>query len=366
MLIVAFFIYLLGVIVQSRLEHSVHNLISNVMQRIPLIGYVYDMAKRLIAIVERKDDGSFKGMRPVWCFFGGEGGAAVLALLPSTDTVMLDGEAYHVVLVPSAPVPVGGALVYVPVKWVKPADVGIDGLMSLYVAMGVTTRQPGIPPTVIKPPPVVIRPHRAGRAAASARQAAIGRTGERRRIRGIIGLQAAQDRCAERKPMTTIARRSAPCWPARPVRPRTAQAQTFPNRPIRVLVTIPPGGAPDISARHAGAAPERNARLVGGDREPSRRQRQHRRRAVAKSTPDGYTLLLHADFGVTINPHVYAKLPFDALKDLLPVTSVATNQFMLSLNPQVPAKTSRSSSNTRATPSRRCPMPPAATAASIS
>ena len=151
-LIVALCIYLLGLMVQSRLQHSVHNIIGNVMQRIPLIGYVYDMAKRLIAIVERKDDGDFKGMRPVWCFFGGEGGAAVLALLPSTDTVMLHGEAYHVVLVPSAPVPVGGALVYVPVKWVKPADIGIEGLMSLYVSMGVTARQPGIAPTVIKPP----------------------------------------------------------------------------------------------------------------------------------------------------------------------------------------------------------------------
>jgi uncharacterized membrane protein len=154
-LIVAFFIYVLGVITETRLEHSVHNIIGNVMQRIPLIGYIYDMAKRLIAIIERKDDGSFKGMRPVWCFFGGDGGAAVLALLPSSEIVMLNGESYHVVLVPSAPVPVGGALVYVPTKWVKPADIGIDGLMSIYVAMGVAARQPGVAPAPIKPPPII-------------------------------------------------------------------------------------------------------------------------------------------------------------------------------------------------------------------
>jgi tripartite-type tricarboxylate transporter receptor subunit TctC len=61
--------------------------------------------------------------------------------------------------------------------------------------------------------------------------------------------------------------------------------------------------------------------------------------AVAKSTPDGYTLLLLADSGATINPHVYSNMPFDPLKDLVPVSSVATNQFMLSLNPQVPANT---------------------------
>jgi uncharacterized membrane protein len=154
-LIVAFLIYVLGVIAESQLQHSVQNIISNVMQRIPLIGYIYDMAKRLIAIVERKDDGGLKGMRPVWCFFGGEGGAAVLGLLPSPDIVTLSGEPHHVVLIPSAPVPLGGALVYVPAKWVKPADIGIDGLMSIYVAMGVTPRQPGIVPTVIMPPPVV-------------------------------------------------------------------------------------------------------------------------------------------------------------------------------------------------------------------
>jgi uncharacterized membrane protein len=70
--------------------------------------------------------------------------------------VTLNGELYHVVLVPSAPVPVGGALVYVPVKWVKPADIGIEGLMSIYVAMGVAPKQPGIPSGAIKPPPVVV------------------------------------------------------------------------------------------------------------------------------------------------------------------------------------------------------------------
>ena len=138
LLIVAFCIYVLGVIVESRLQHGFHRIVGTVMQRIPLIGNVYDLIKRLIAIIDRKDDGTFKGMRPVWCFFGGDGGAATLALLPSSDTIMLGGEPYHVVLVPSAPVPIGGALVYVPAAWVKPADVGIEGLMSIYVSMGVS------------------------------------------------------------------------------------------------------------------------------------------------------------------------------------------------------------------------------------
>lgn len=138
LLIVAFCIYVLGVIVESRLQTGFHRAVETVMQRIPLIGTVYDLIKRLIAMLERRDDGTFKGMQPVWCFFGGDGGAATLALLPSSETITLGGEAYHVVLVPSAPVPIGGCLVYVPAAWVRPANVGIDGLMSIYVSMGVS------------------------------------------------------------------------------------------------------------------------------------------------------------------------------------------------------------------------------------
>ena len=54
---------------------------------------------------------------------------------------MIGEQQYHVVLVPSAPVPVGGCLVYVPVEWVRPADFGVEALMSIYVSMGVTTPQ---------------------------------------------------------------------------------------------------------------------------------------------------------------------------------------------------------------------------------
>jgi len=60
---------------------------------------------------------------------------------------------------------------------------------------------------------------------------------------------------------------------------------------------------------------------------------------VAKAAPDGYTLLSGADSGIVINPHVYGKLGFDPLKDLMPIASIATNQFILAINPKVPART---------------------------
>jgi tripartite-type tricarboxylate transporter receptor subunit TctC len=119
--------------------------------------------------------------------------------------------------------------------------------------------------------------------------------------------------------------------------PAEAQAP-YPSRPIRLIVTIPPGGAPDISAR---LVAQYLADTLGWSIVIENRTGANGNigaAEVVKAQPDGYTLLLHADSGVTINPHVYAKLAFDPLKDLLPVSSIATNMFMLSINPEVPAK----------------------------
>ena len=134
-------IYLLGLAVESRLESRVRYLIDSLMQRIPFVGNLYDVTKRFVAIMDRKDQEGLKSMSPVWCFFGGDGGAAVLGLLPMPKPILIGGERYHVILVPSAPVPVGGALIYVPAAWVRPANIGVETLMSIYVSMGVTSPQ---------------------------------------------------------------------------------------------------------------------------------------------------------------------------------------------------------------------------------
>lgn len=132
-------IYLLGLAVESRLESRIRTLIDALMQRIPFVGNLYDVSKRFVAIMDRRDQDGLKSMSPVWCFFGGDGGAGVLGLLPMPKPIMIGGEPYHVVLVPSAPVPVGGALIYVPEAWVKPASIGVEALMSIYVSMGVAS-----------------------------------------------------------------------------------------------------------------------------------------------------------------------------------------------------------------------------------
>jgi tripartite-type tricarboxylate transporter receptor subunit TctC len=122
------------------------------------------------------------------------------------------------------------------------------------------------------------------------------------------------------------------------IMPAVAQ-EPYPTRPIKMLVGIPPGGAPDVAARLIGkylsdalGSPVviENRTGVNGNLASE---------AAAKARPDGYTLLLAADSGIVINPHVYTKMSFDPRKDLVPITSVAANQFILAVNPKLPVQT---------------------------
>jgi uncharacterized membrane protein len=131
-------IFVLGLLVESGLRSWISNSFDWLMMRIPLVSNVYDLSKRFVAIVDRGDEDSLKSMSPVWCFFGGEGSAAVLALMPSHEPVEIGEHRYVPVLVPSAPVPFGGALIYVPADWIRPAEGGVERLMNVYVSMGVT------------------------------------------------------------------------------------------------------------------------------------------------------------------------------------------------------------------------------------
>ena len=113
----------------------------------------------------------------------------------------------------------------------------------------------------------------------------------------------------------------------------------YPTKPLRIVVPIPPGGAPDVAARIIGEA---LARQVGQAVVIDNRTGSNGNIAgdgVAKAAPDGYTLLLAQDSLITVNPHIYGKMLFDTLKDLVPVASVALNEFVLSVNPSVPART---------------------------
>lgn len=118
-----------------------------------------------------------------------------------------------------------------------------------------------------------------------------------------------------------------------------AIAQSWPNKPVRLVVNFPAGGAADTLAR--GIAPALGEALrqpvvidnrpgangiVGADN-------------VAKAPADGYTFLLTSGGAITVDPFLYKKMPYDPLKDLTPVASVALVRVYLLVHPSVPAKT---------------------------
>jgi uncharacterized membrane protein len=134
-------VFLLGLIVETRMQRGLAAAVDAFVARIPIVRSVYDTVERFTAMLSRRDAEGLRSMSPVWCQFGGRGGAVVLGLLSSAEPVVIGGERFRAVLIPTAPVPIGGALIYVPDSWVTRAEVGMEALTSIYVSMGVTSGQ---------------------------------------------------------------------------------------------------------------------------------------------------------------------------------------------------------------------------------
>jgi hypothetical protein len=118
---------------------------------------------------------------------------------------------------------------------------------------------------------------------------------------------------------------------------RDASAQSYPTKPIRIIVPYAAGGAVDVVARLVGARLAdslgqpvivENRAGAGGNAGAD---------AVAKSPPDGYTILQNTN-GQAISAALYRALPFDTVKDFIPVTQLVATYTVLVANPKLPAK----------------------------
>jgi tripartite-type tricarboxylate transporter receptor subunit TctC len=117
-----------------------------------------------------------------------------------------------------------------------------------------------------------------------------------------------------------------------------ALAQAYPSKPIRIVVGFPPGGGNDIIARMIGAKMQDSwGQAVVIDNKPGANS-IIASEFVARSAPDGYTLLVNATGGMSVNPVLYQKLPYDSLKDFVPISMVGSFPLVLAVNPAVPAR----------------------------
>ncbi len=119
---------------------------------------------------------------------------------------------------------------------------------------------------------------------------------------------------------------------------QTATAENYPTKPVRVVVGFPPGGPTDAIARIVAQKLTDNlgqqffVENIGGAGGNTAAGQ------VARTTPDGYTIMAIST-GFIVNPSLYAKVPYDPIKDFAPVTLVAASPNIVVVNPQVPART---------------------------
>ncbi|MEP6825137.1 MAG: tripartite tricarboxylate transporter substrate binding protein [Ramlibacter sp.] len=120
-----------------------------------------------------------------------------------------------------------------------------------------------------------------------------------------------------------------------------ALAQAWPSKPVRFIVSFPPGGAADQIARGV-AQPLQEA--LGQPVVVENRAGANGNIAgdyVAKQPADGHTLLMSSGGTVSINPHLYSKMPFDPTKDLVPVAAAARVLVFLEINPKLPVNNTK-------------------------
>jgi tripartite-type tricarboxylate transporter receptor subunit TctC len=115
-------------------------------------------------------------------------------------------------------------------------------------------------------------------------------------------------------------------------------AQTFPARPVRIIVAFPPGGGVDIVARTMGP------RLTEIWRQPIVVENRPGAsgvigtEAAARSAPDGHTLFIGTLGNLTANQYLYPKMPVDPLRDMVPLTQVVAVHFVMTAHPSLPAR----------------------------
>jgi len=117
-----------------------------------------------------------------------------------------------------------------------------------------------------------------------------------------------------------------------------ALAQTWPDKPIRVILAVPAGATPDVTARlvFPGLSQELGQQLVADNRPGA--GGLIGAEIASQATPDGYTLFISSPGALTILPHLRKKVPYDTLRDFAPISLISIGPFVLMANPSVPAK----------------------------
>jgi uncharacterized membrane protein len=137
-LVVLLVIIAMGMVFEMGAKTLFARFLERMFGKIPLIGSIYRTSQQVVEMLDTSNKEAIKGMSAVYCFFGSRNGPTILAFLVSSERFRIGERDYFIVMIPTAPVPFGGAMIMVPVDLVEPANLPIDAMMSIYLSMGVT------------------------------------------------------------------------------------------------------------------------------------------------------------------------------------------------------------------------------------
>jgi uncharacterized membrane protein len=133
-------ILILGILLESGARRTLKGIAQRTVYQLPLVRAVYRTTDKFVNLMPSGDVENLKGMRVVYVRFGASGlGPGTLALMPSMETFEIAGISHWIVIIPTAPIPVGGAMLFVPAESVFSTDMSIDSFAGSFVSLGVTT-----------------------------------------------------------------------------------------------------------------------------------------------------------------------------------------------------------------------------------
>lgn len=144
-------IWFLGLLVRTRARTVFDGFVGLIMKRIPIVKGIYGTAAQVFGMLERQDESELQNMSVVFCDFGGNHGAGFLCLLANAERFRFEDRDYHIVYMPTSPIPMTGGIIFVPAESVRPVSMSVDKLLEIYFSMGILA--PRVVPTPDSPPP---------------------------------------------------------------------------------------------------------------------------------------------------------------------------------------------------------------------
>lgn len=130
-------VFVLGFFIENTSKRWITETFDWLMKSIPAVGMIYGSIRQLVGLMEKKEASDIKNMSAVYCRFGG---TIFLALLPTSDEFLIEEKSFRAVIIPTAPIPFGGAVIMVPKEDVWDAKISVEQLLSFYVSMGITAK----------------------------------------------------------------------------------------------------------------------------------------------------------------------------------------------------------------------------------